>query len=87
MMITACENMIFEMGVEEEMIAYDVFGWEFFSRQLSGFPLHIVHSLCWFKPPQEPCNGLFLKIIPIDMPKKARDKMIRTKRNSIIKIT
>jgi len=26
MMITACENMIFEMGVEEEMIAYDVFG-------------------------------------------------------------
>ncbi len=25
MMITACENMIFEMGVEEEMIAYDVF--------------------------------------------------------------
>jgi Na+-transporting NADH:ubiquinone oxidoreductase subunit F len=26
MMVTACENMIFEMGVEEDMIAYDVFG-------------------------------------------------------------
>ena len=26
MMITACENMLFDMGVEEEMIAYDVFG-------------------------------------------------------------
>ena len=26
MMITACENMIFEMGVEEDMIAYDIFG-------------------------------------------------------------
>ena len=25
-MITACENMLFDLGVEEDQIAYDVFG-------------------------------------------------------------
>ncbi len=38
-------------------------------------------------PPHDPCSGFRLKMIPIDIPSKAKPITIIERKNSIIKIT
>ena len=48
-------------------------------------PLKHMQSLT--TPPHDPCSGFRLKMIPIDIPSKAKPITIIESKNSIVKIT